>query len=220
MSYPDLLIGVGYFNSVALAAAVTMPCRDGGLRWGGQLLDISDLQDICTCLAEIPEVDYEDDEDLFASYNEGGLSHYTVKEFLISDRIQQGPASYFQISQKSTLSLLAETVIGFLLHFDPVDIGYSSDASKGTWDRFQPPVQGSENRRRILNLSAFYVFSIGGWPRLVESFDHEGGGQEVFSLLFDLLDPRRPDFEQFRDSSNTEAMDHTVVPDWILDEGN
>jgi len=219
MSYPDRLNGT-YFSSAALAAAVTMPCRDGDLRWENQLLDISDLQDICTCLAEIPEVGYEDD-DLYFLYNKKGrLSHYTVKEFLISDRIQQGPASYFHISQKSTLSLLAETVIGFLLHFDPVDIGYSSDTSKEAWHRFQRPAKGSENRTRILTLSAFYAFSIGGWPKLVKNFDDEGGGQEVFGLLFDLLDPRRPDFEQFRDSSNTAADDHTAVPDWMLDESN
>jgi len=37
---------------------------------------------------------------------------------------------------------------------------------------------------------------------------------------FDLLDPRRPDFEQFRDSSNTAAMKYTVIPEWILDEDN
>ena len=191
MSYPDRLRGTD-FNSAALAAAVTMPCRDGDLRWENQLLDISDLQDICTCLAEIPEVDYEDDGDLHHSDNEGRLPHYTVKEFLISDRIQQSPASYFHFSQKSTLSLWAETVIGFLLHFDPVDIGYSSDTSKEAWDRFQRPVKGSQNRTRILTLSAFYAFSISGWPRLVWNFDDEGGGQEVFGLLSTSWTPDAP----------------------------
>lgn len=52
-----------------------------------RLLDKNDLFEICTCLITL------------TSRNEVRLAHYSVKEYLVSERIHRGPATAFQISE-------------------------------------------------------------------------------------------------------------------------
>ena len=46
------------------------------------------------------------------------LAHFSVKEYLVSERIQKGVASSFSISKKVAHSLIAQTCLAYLLQFD------------------------------------------------------------------------------------------------------
>lgn len=93
-----------------LAVAVTLPCHHGALRLEDLLLDVSDLQDICTCLTVLPEVNYKNGGWKFTP--PAMLSHYTVKEFLVSDGPQHSIAAQFRISESSSNILIPEMVHG------------------------------------------------------------------------------------------------------------
>lgn len=215
MSYREYWGYNSELTSDALAAAVTLPFQDGYLRWEDQLRDVSDLRDICRYLAAIPSVHY-DDIGYPTHSKEPRLSHYTVKEFLISDRIKHGPASDFHISRQSTLVMSAKTVLVFLLHLDPLTIGYMGRY----FCHREFPAKEDENREKILALSSFYEFSILSWHKILQGVDGEGGDQEVFNLLFDLLDPRRPKYEQFCETSNSPLLNFLAIPMSIVDGDN
>lgn len=46
------------------------------------------------------------------------LAHFSVKEYLLSDRIQHGAASYYSIREMKSHGVLAEDCIAYLLQFD------------------------------------------------------------------------------------------------------
>src|ERR1700733_6971090 len=46
------------------------------------------------------------------------LAHLSVKEYLVSERIQKGIASSFSISAEVSHSLIAQTCLAYLLQFD------------------------------------------------------------------------------------------------------
>jgi hypothetical protein len=80
-----------------------------------RVLDPEALLEVCTCLITImPRDDAQGDKDYF----EVQLAHYTVKEYLISDRIGRGSAATFQISRESAYSFTAKCFIIYMLDED------------------------------------------------------------------------------------------------------
>jgi ankyrin repeat protein len=58
------------------------------------------------------------------------LAHYSVKEYLVSDRIKQGPASKFHISENEAHELMAKASLTYLSTFDqPLSVSLSTTAS-------------------------------------------------------------------------------------------
>lgn len=49
------------------------------------------------------------------------LAHFSVKEYLISDRIKMGTAAMFHISEHMSHSIIAQICLAYLLHFSEVD---------------------------------------------------------------------------------------------------
>lgn len=96
-----------------LAVAVTMPCQGGKFRLEEQLFDPSRLHDIFGCLITVVKGRRGD---YFR------LAHYTVKEFLLSDRIklENGPASCFYMDEFSAEILVTRTLLKSLLDLDAV----------------------------------------------------------------------------------------------------
>ena len=45
------------------------------------------------------------------------LAHYSVKEYLVSDRVRVGAAKKYSISEIAANTLIAETCLAYLLHF-------------------------------------------------------------------------------------------------------
>ena len=56
-----------------------------------------------------------------ASTNYVGLAHFSVKEYLISERIKHGPARSFSIQELSSNGSMAEDCLAYLLQFDKED---------------------------------------------------------------------------------------------------
>jgi ankyrin repeat protein len=58
------------------------------------------------------------------------LAHYSVKEYLVSDRIKLGPASKFHISENEAHELMTKASLTYLSTFDqPISISWSTAAS-------------------------------------------------------------------------------------------
>jgi hypothetical protein len=49
------------------------------------------------------------------------LSHFSVKEYLISDRIRNSKVSYFSIREDTSHSLISQCCLVYLLQFDRLD---------------------------------------------------------------------------------------------------
>lgn len=85
----------------AVVVDVENPAAD--LNSDCQLLHSDSLLSICTCLI------------IHVKNSEIRLAHYTVKEYLISERIQHGPAAYFFVSDDAAKALFTKTAIVNLL---------------------------------------------------------------------------------------------------------
>lgn len=95
-----------------------------------RVLDPEALLEVCTCLITItPGEDAPDDKNYF----EVQLAHYTVKEYLVSDRISRGSATTFQMSMESAYPFAAKCFITYMLNEDY----YALPAQRSTsWDPF------------------------------------------------------------------------------------
>lgn len=87
-----------------LAEAVIVDVEQLSFSPEKRLLDKNDLFEICTCLITL------------TSSGEVILAHYSVKEFLSSERIQLGPATSFQISETACDVLTAKIFLVYLLN--------------------------------------------------------------------------------------------------------
>lgn len=95
---------IGRFNHLdLLAEAVIVDVEQLALKPEYRFLDKNALFEICTCLVTLD------------GYDEVNLAHYSVKEYLISDRIQRSTAAAFQISPAAYHVLLAKTALVYLL---------------------------------------------------------------------------------------------------------
>jgi Ankyrin repeats (3 copies) len=70
-----------------------------------RLPDPQDLLTICSSLITIAGVEIR-------------LAHFSVKEYLISERIQNGPAYQYSIRERYANASIAETCLAYLLQFD------------------------------------------------------------------------------------------------------
>ncbi len=103
-------------NEVAEAMVVNLDCdlpyvdRDRALR------DPYDLLDICPGLVRLSRHGKEDDDTAAKDVLE--LAHFSVKEYLMSPRIQQGPAAEFGLLVSQAHKSLAECCLAHLLTFE------------------------------------------------------------------------------------------------------
>src|SRR5436190_11129120 len=70
-----------------------------------RLLEPGDILTICSSLVTIAGVEIK-------------LAHFSVKEYLVSERIQKGPAHQYSIGEIHANVSIAETCLAYLLHFD------------------------------------------------------------------------------------------------------
>lgn len=71
-----------------------------------RLFDPTDILAVCSSLVSISRVSWVQ------------LSHYSVREFLTSERICKGPASYFSIQEAEAHLAIAQRCLTYLLSFD------------------------------------------------------------------------------------------------------
>jgi hypothetical protein len=162
-----------------LAVAVVLPDHGGRFVSKNQLLGISELSEICTCL--IGDI---------ANDLRPKLAHYTVKEFLYADRIRTGKAQRFRSSAKAGRVLFAETVLTSLLYED-----YQTTSQYSTID--PASIEWS-----VSGYQQFLEFALSQWKECVREVGKLGGDDRIYDLVFELLDPLRSGFVEFRRKYN------------------
>jgi hypothetical protein len=107
-------------EEVADAIAVNLddpPRFDFELR----LLDPRALLDICSSLVNVSLSTYYGWNGVPNETGELRLAHYSVKEYLVSERIQTGPAAAYKIQEIHANKTIAESCLAYLLHFEKLN---------------------------------------------------------------------------------------------------
>jgi hypothetical protein len=117
------------------------------------------------------------------------LAHYTVKEYLISSRICDGPAQKYHITRESIFSLAAQYFIICIIHAD-----YTLE--------YHPLLNSAMNC----------------WDVFVRSIRSEAHQKVIDSLVFGLLDPTLPHFHKWI-QRNQEADNLEYMPGWSVEAG-
>ena len=82
-----------------------------------RLLNPHNIFQMCSCLITLSSKSSEwSDLPCYDDNNEVRLAHYSVKEYLISDRLRAGVAGKYSISKMAANTLIAETCLAYLLH--------------------------------------------------------------------------------------------------------
>jgi ankyrin repeat domain-containing protein 50 len=117
-----------------LAEAVVLGPDKCSLNNRDRLLDPYEVLHICSSLVVLGNGDMQDtdeDDDQGKNGNEEdenvqarkivSFAHFSVKEYLISERIRQGPASSFSVSASAAHAFIGQTCLSYLLNFDKND---------------------------------------------------------------------------------------------------
>jgi hypothetical protein len=86
-----------------------------------RLTDPRDLLIICSSLVVISPATIKNSYDIEEEVEELKLAHFSVKEYLVSKRIQAGPASKFSILEIPATLTIAQTCLVYLLQFNKPD---------------------------------------------------------------------------------------------------
>lgn len=123
-----------------------------------------------------------------ASEAQIAIPHYSVAEYLFSDRIQHGNAQFFSTTWLEANAEVARTSLRQLLSLGPG--GFPAvDIFMG----LEPP-------------EGFAFRALAGWREFVAHVDRAGGDAEVTDLVLKILDPSRPHYQGFLDIANTELL--------------
>jgi ankyrin repeat protein len=113
-----------------LAEAIVIKPNRYSLESRDRLLDPYEVLHICPSLVvldneDIQERDEEYDHNIehFEDHTRKVVSfaHFSIKEYLISDRIRKGPASRFSVSAHAAHAFIGQTCLSYLLAFDKDD---------------------------------------------------------------------------------------------------
>jgi hypothetical protein len=102
-------------------------------------------------------------------------SHFSIQEFLVSDRILKSQAAKFKVMQDSAQYLIAKTCLSYVLQFDAAD-----SLTADTYEKF--PL-------------ARYAAS--SWAKHVTNCTPEDGTRRLQSLVDDILDTQKNAFSNW-----------------------
>jgi hypothetical protein len=120
-------------------------------------LDLFAPVEACTCLL----IHNEETGDL-------NLAHYTVKEYLVSSRIENGPAKFFQMTENSLNYIAASCFIIYMLYGDDDDESTS-----------------------VMSLAIY------NWVPPIHRIKSKQIRNSFSSLILQLLDPNQPHFQKW-----------------------
>lgn len=90
-----------------LAEAVVVNPKSNSFSQEERLFDLHDIVSICRSLVSLSD-----------DTSEVRLAHFSVQEYLISERIRDGPVSFFSVVSVSAHTLMAEVCLTYILLFD------------------------------------------------------------------------------------------------------
>jgi hypothetical protein len=194
-----LAFSPGFPSLDSLAKVVSMDIERYPFSSGSELLDPKDLLEICSCLitARCAYNRYWEDPE---------LAHYTVKEFLVSERIKIGPANDFYVSETSTLVFIAKSYLVYLLSDDYANLCDENGIMMPVQTQYTHP---------------FLYYSVVHWQDCVKSVEKGGGDATVTDLVLKLLDPSEPHFRALLEQSYVHSLDagEEILPDWSFRPG-
>ncbi|OBT87645.1 hypothetical protein VE02_02686 [Pseudogymnoascus sp. 03VT05] len=186
----------------------------------GNFYDDTTIKELCGCLitisnglpfgfSAVPEVDDEDENDVFRPPSIS-FAHYTVLEFLDSERISRSRASYFAFPKDHILLDLVKAAILMALNPTTYTDGHGSDEhltySAGNFlqnvvdkslNQDSDETQETEywsNRKLIGNFAAYCaasaVLSINHWPEQISQ------SEGLNAFVFALYNPYAPHYNQ------------------------
>jgi len=126
------------------------------------------IVDICTCLLTCSEDP--------SHGTKVKLAHYTVKEYLVSDRVFRGPAAYFEFSEAEANTMMMKAILVYMLNTE---------------------IKGG------LAVNDLSYAAIRIWRGLLERAiitEREDHKQPIARLVLKLLDPYRPGFGMWFDT--------------------
>lgn len=113
-----------------LAEAIVIRPNKYSLESRDRLLDPYEVLHICSSLIVLDNEDIQEREEEYNQYIEPfeehtrkvvSFAHFSIKEYLISDRIRKGPASRFGVSAHAAHAFIGQTCLSYLLAFDKDD---------------------------------------------------------------------------------------------------
>jgi hypothetical protein len=169
----------------------------------GYDINVQQLSDLLAVNIETPSFDRQNQPlDRYApveastcllTYNEDSeilnLAHYTVKEYLNSSRICDGPAKIFQMTDDSMHAMAASCFIIYMLYEN--------------YDFEPKPVMD---------------YAIIHWYRAIQSIDSESIQQSLSTLIIQLVNPCEAHYPRWRDEVKEQSGD-TTYPYWIAECG-
>ena len=159
-----------------------------------RILDPEALLEACTCLITItPGNDAAHDKNFFGVQ----LAHYTVKEYLVSDRIGHSSAGIFQMSTESVYPFVAKCFITYLLNEDYHDL----------------PKQWSNYA-----LIGLMTAAMRHWPLIVREIDSDAARTAIIPLTLRLLDSTGPHFQNWVKASK-DLPPEDEIPEWSVMRG-
>ncbi len=163
-----------------------------------RILDPEALLEICTCLITItPEKDAEDDK----NFSRVQLAHYTVKEYLLSDRIGHSSASSFQMSTELVYPFVAKCFIIYML----------------VENYHALPEQWSCN----YDLVGLMGIAMSYWASIVRETDSNGARKTIIPLVLRLLDATGPHFQNWVKAGRelTDGLLSDNINEWTVIPG-
>jgi ankyrin repeat protein len=163
----------------------------------------ADLLEICTCLVTFHEGDGEDSI---------AFAHYTVKEYLTSQRILLGPAAAFYVSRAAYDFLAARTYLVYLLNID-----YEGLPQAKYYYTMQES-QRDDLRDEIEAKYPLLQLAILNLPEHTKGIKNGAERAVVNGLIIKLLTPG-PHFYGWREQSNISYDMIGAFPMWTFGPG-
>ena len=102
-----------------VAEALSIEWRDPAHPYfdsASRLFDVEDVLEMCSCLVTTTKVALKNEENsLRQEVREIRLAHFSVKEFLVSERNQHSPISRFSLADGVAHNYIAQRCIVYLL---------------------------------------------------------------------------------------------------------
>lgn len=198
-----------YFQSIdVLAEVLAVDVEQLSFNPEKRLIDRNALFEICTCLVTLTNMD------------KIILAHYSVKEYLVSERVQLGPATSFQISDVSSNVLAAKICLVYLL-----DITYEGSCSFEDYRGMTDPQRKDHhaNEEGIFPLLSTAIM----WDRYINQDAHIRAVQGPDTALLDgllirLFNPKESHYKQWQDRQKIYWYRHgkpVIYRDWKTQPG-
>lgn len=196
-----LAFDLGIYSLEALAECIVIESDQWPFSSERQLIHPRDLLEICSCLITISGPYNPAD-----NYHNVELAHYSVKEYLISERIRTGHAAKFYTSDLSANVFAAKSAITYLLNVDYQDLRDSN---------------GPFSTIKSEKTHYFLYCAVTNWQGYARRVENQGGDSTVTDLVLKLLNPSGPHFRGFIEQSGVHHDEGfgEHLPKWILFPG-